>query len=205
VKSNLSWKVSALSLIVAGLMSCGGDGGFKICENGQSCGGGDITGTWTVTSSCLHARGPASSSCSSETVADIDVTYAGTVTYNPDGTYAHHLTLSGTATETFPPSCFPIGGMTPTCAQLEASAQSGRSGVTTHCEGTSACTCTMTFTNADASESGTYTTKGEELTETSSTGSPSRSTVCVLGVKLTIMPLPDNGQVVSGAIVFQKS
>jgi hypothetical protein len=200
-------KLSVLAIVVVGLTSCGGDGGFKACANGESCGGGDITGTWTVTSSCLHAMGPAASHCSSETFAGVDLNYAGTVTYNSDKTFAHHLTMSGTATETFSASCYPINGVTPTCAELDATAQSGRQGVTAHCEGTSACTCTLTFTNAAVEDAGTFTTTTDGvLTETGASGSPSRSTTCVRGTTLTIMPLPETtGQVLSGAIVFTKS
>jgi len=179
----------------------GGDGGANVCATSSSC-GGDLSGTWTVQTSCFKVMGALSADCPTGRILSGEGSYTGTATYNADGTYSGHLVESGTSTTTIPASCLSLGGTTLTCDQLTTNS----AGVMISCEGTSECACSLTLTNKDASETGTYTAVGGVLTETPAKGTVTRSHYCVTGTTLTITPFPAvDGQTVSGAIVLTKN
>jgi len=212
--SHASLVVSFVSCLLSVLASCGGgggitgdksdggDGGANVCATSGSC-GGDIGGTWTAQTSCLSIMGTLSADCPAGRILEGQASYTGTVTYKADGTYTGHLVQSGSSTTTLPASCLSLGSTTLTCDQLTTTSTPG---VAVTCQGTSECACTLTLTNKDASETGTYTIAEGILTETSSKGTVTRSHYCVTGTSLTITPLPTvDGQTVSGSVVLSKS
>lgn len=182
-----------LSLVALGMVAsffvsaCGGSSdGSGSCGTTAAC-GGDIVGTWTITSSCLNASMP-DMDCPGATIGSSTLKVTGTATYNADLTYSHTGTISGTAAFTIPASCLMSQGTTVTCDQLnQFFAAAPIPGVTIHCTGSTSCSCTETATNADASESGTYTvTAAGTLTETTTDGDDTVSDYCVKGTTLNV-------------------
>ena len=101
-----------------------GGGGGRVMSEGTSCSngvpcGGDLVGTWTVTSSCLDIGGELGLSlvgtgCLSAQVAgSLHVT--GTWTANADGTYADNTTTTGEVKFTLAPSCLVISSTPVSC------------------------------------------------------------------------------------------
>src|SRR6266404_7238822 len=71
---------STIFLAMTILSGCDGSGGT--CGNTPGC-GGDIVGTWTVTSSCLSVTASMfSSSCPTATIDNVKLNITGTATYN---------------------------------------------------------------------------------------------------------------------------
>lgn len=213
-RSHASLALSFVSCLLSALAACdggggikgdksdGGDGGANVCTTSSSC-GGDVSGTWTVQTSCLSIVGTLSADCRDGRIVDGQGSYTGTVTYKADGTYSGHLIQSGASTTTIPASCRSLGNTTLTCDQLTTSSAPG---AMVTCQGTSECTCTLTLTNKDASETGTYTIAEGVLTETSSKGTVTRSHYCITGTSLTLTPLPNvDGQTIAGSVVLSKS
>ena len=197
--------VLTLGIAAAG---CGSGGGT--CGNSAAC-GGDVVGTWTITSSCVTANaGAASTSCPQETVAASNLHVAGSVTYRADGTYSRSSTVSGTIDVTLPPSCLATGGTTTTCAQLNDYFQTNATpGVSLRCSGSTTCTCTETITSQTSTDSGTYTTTSAGLlTDTSTDTTTDQTDYCVKGSTMTQSPHAGSGmmgQPVSGTITLTKS
>src|SRR4051812_33874617 len=93
------------------LGACGGDAGM--CTTVAAC-GGDIVGTWTITSDCnLPSPETLAGQCDSPNVVGPPTT--GTLTYNSDLTYTKSITIGGHETDRYAPACFP----TEECAQLQ--------------------------------------------------------------------------------------
>ena len=96
----------------------GGGAGGVSCPNVTPC-GGDVVGTWTVTSSCLNVAGAldltvAGASCPSAPVTgSLQVT--GTLTANANGTYSDDTITSGDEQFTLAPSCLFISSAPVTC------------------------------------------------------------------------------------------
>jgi hypothetical protein len=196
---------TCLAMVV--LTGCGGSGGT--CGNTAAC-GGDIVGTWTITSSCVSGS-VASSSCPGETVDTANLKISGTVTYAADLTYTVNSLLSGSETLTLPLSCVnKPGATTPpkTCDQLGATLM-GTISESITCTGSSVCTCHVVISNQTSMTTGTYTTTAAGLlTETAMGGSPSQNDYCVKGKTFTLSPhaaAAMMGQSVSGTITLTKS
>jgi hypothetical protein len=199
----------AASFVVS---ACGGSSGGR-CSNSAAC-GGDIVGTWKITSSCVSANlAMLDGTCPAATLSTSDLKMAGSVTYNADLSYIETGTVSGTVVVTEPTSCFTSQGVTPTCDDLNQEFQSNNQdpALTLHCTGTTTCTCTETFTNEDTSQTGTYTTTtAGVLTETrDGESSPSETDdYCVKGTAFTLSPHADSmmmGQPIMGTITLTKS
>ena len=98
--------------------SPGTGGSGTSCSNVSAC-GGDLVGTWTVTSSCLKVTGTldlslVGASCPTAPVTgDLQVT--GTWTANSDGTYSDDTTTTGTEQFTLASSCLVISSTPVTC------------------------------------------------------------------------------------------
>jgi hypothetical protein len=198
-------------LAVMILSGCGGSGGT--CGNTAPC-GGDIVGTWTITSSCVSADASMISSmidtgCPGTTVSGVHVNIAGTVTYKADLTYTASSTLSGSESVTLPASCLMSQGVTATCAQLTQALAGNAAFKSANCTGSSSCTCTVVLMDDTSTQTGTYTTTPAGLlTETAAGGTPDQSDYCVKGNTLTDSPHAGAammGQPVSGTITLTKS
>ena len=193
---------------VPGSGGSGGTGGSS-CSNVSPC-GGDIVGTWTVTSSCLKVTGQVDMSLLSSGCASAPVTgylqVSGTWTANANGTYSDNTTTSGNEQLTLPASCLNVSGTTTTCDRLGSVLQAfGYYDVS--CSGSGGCTCPVLvkqtggvgLVSTDPQTSGTYTTSGNVVT----TDSTMKYSYCVSGNKMTWTP-QSTSPTTTGTVVFQK-
>jgi hypothetical protein len=171
--------------------ACGSSGGAT-CGVAQTC-GGDVVGTWKVTSSCLSAT-PDAFGMTSCPMAPVDLSrfvLTGTTTFRADKTEETTATLSGMFTISFPSSCLAPAGGPVDCAQVTAglltkSASADATFSSASCKsGGGGCVCDFTVKPMTMTETDTYVTSGASLTETSSDGTVDVSTYCVSGTTLT--------------------
>jgi hypothetical protein len=176
------------------LSGCGGSGGNGSCGLVQPC-GGDITGNWKITHSCVTSAGMATINSDVQTglasdfaalcptgvtpTASTNVSNSGSATYNSDMTYSAALTMSGSVSLAIPSSC--LQGLS--CSQVNTEIQAANPDPTMFssisCSGVATCNCTFMLVPQTQTVSGTYTTSGVTLTETPSTGSPASPDYCV--------------------------
>jgi hypothetical protein len=185
-----------------------GAGGAASCSDVVPC-GGNVVGTWTVTSSCLKVAGDVDISgfglgCVSASVTgSLQVT--GTWTANADGTYSDNTTTSGDEQITLPPSCLNVSGTTTTCERIGGPIQAlGYASVTCTSAASGGCTCAavvqqtggLGLLSVDPSTSGGYTTPSNVLTTDSGPQYP----YCVSGNKMTLTP---QSPTTTGTVAFQ--
>ena len=190
--------------------ACGGSGGGGggNCTSPASC-GGNVVGTWKVTSSCLTASGVSSSAdCPQGTASIKNITAGGTVTYNSDMTYTAMRSLIADFDLTLPASCLTVQGITVTCAQLEtAIASDPTSGfMSFSCASAGGgCDCSGKIGDDNLNETGTFTTAANVLTETAAGGQPDPSDYCVQGNTLLILPHMDMSMAMTGDLTISGS
>lgn len=178
---------AAVALAAFDLLGCGGGGGS--C-GGTAC-GGDVVGTWTVTSSCFSVSG-APPTCPRQVSKVLNFVVSGGVTYKAEKTYAGTRAASVELETTLPNSCLMIGGIQLTCAQWQAAINAQPDTTSATCTpSSSGCTCTGTVVQDASSDSGTWATAGNVLTETATGGQPDQSDYCVQGKTLVAMPHSD--------------
>jgi hypothetical protein len=179
--------------------------------------GGDVVGTWNVTSSCLAVSGPVDmSSLGLGAVCDATVTgaleVAGTWTANADGTYSDGTTTSGTETIELTADCLSISGTTITCDRVDIPmAAIGYAEVS--CidnPATSGCTCSTVIDQAGGlglapispSDIGTYRVSGSRLTITAG---EQEYDYCVHGTALGMIPVSTGRTgTLTGAVVLRR-
>ncbi len=173
-----------------GCSSSGGGNQSALCSDVTPC-GGNVVGTWTITSSCLSSTYTTAEACGSVPALDT-MTVAGSVTLGSDMTYSRTTSLAGTEATTVPASCLTTGGVTLTCAQIQQ--ELATLGNTATCTGGSGggCVRDAPITSSSTTETGTYSTSGDTITLTSSTGSASTSPYCVSGNGSTLTLTPTN-------------
>ena len=202
----------------------GGTGGEQTsCSNATPC-GGDVVGTWNVTSSCLTVSGDLSvwyvglDRCESVPVTgSLEVT--GTWTANADGTYSDNTTTTGTETLELLGSCLRVDATCTTCSRIgPALASLGYASVTCEEDPNSdpstecglGCTCAAIVDQAgglgvapmDPSASGTYAVAGSTLIVTAGEQEYSH---CVSGSTVTLTPQSvDTTGTLTGTVVLQK-
>lgn len=189
---HLSWKEYALSacILSAGCSGSTSSGGGPNCSSFNAC-GGNIAGTWRVTSECVGSQyNPFAANCPSATFSE-SASVSGTLAFNTDGTYTITDMGSATGALSIPSSCLSVGGATLTCDQLQADFNGdGGTGTTATCSTTSSgCSCQLHANQASMTENGTYTTSGSNLTLTSN-GVSSTAPYCVQGSGLLIQTVP---------------
>src|SRR6478735_8675226 len=108
--------------LVMGSAGCGSksDGTGKSCGAASSC-GGDIVGSWKITSSCFDfgPLEPNPESCPGITEEVTDSSMSGSVTYSADKTYQSSFTFSASLQMKVPASCLTQPSATTTCAQIQ--------------------------------------------------------------------------------------
>ena len=174
--------------------------------------GGNVVGTWSVTSSCLTVSGTQDLTLAGLNCAPAPITgslqVTGTWTANADGTYTDDTTTTGTETFELAPACLMLSGTTTTCDGISGPLQ-GLGFASVNCTtaaATGGCTCTATvhqmggagLVSVLASGSGNYETSGNTITIDGS----SPYSYCVAGNKMTWTPKPTS-PTVTGTIVFQ--
>ncbi len=199
----------------SGGSSSGGSSGS--CSNVSAC-GGNVVGTWSVSSACLDLSssnldislaGLDPTSCKNVTMTgSLNVT--GTWTANSDGTYTDGTTTTGSADLELPAGCLMLSGTTTTCDGISGPLSSlGFSSVNcTNATSGGGCSCTGTVqqsglpgvTSLNAMASGNYTSSGNTLTIDGSTP----YSYCVAGSQMTWTP-QTTSPTTKGTIIFQKN
>jgi len=180
------------------------------CTDVAAC-GGDVQGTWTVSSSCLDLSGELDVSgfglgCTSVPVTgSLHVT--GTWTANADGTYSDNTSTAGTAQITVPAACLNVSGTTTTCDRISGPLQ-GLGYGTINCSSVASggCSCSadiqqmggLGLASVDPQTSGNYSTATDVLTIDST-----QQSYCVTGNQMSWTP-KSTGAVTKGSIGFQK-
>jgi hypothetical protein len=173
-----------LAILALAAAGCGGGASADSCGQVQPC-GGDVVGTWKLTSACaVHPPVP-DGLCAAATVAHSSYEISGTATFGADLKYSIVANARATLEVTVPGSCLTIGGVTTSCTQLTPQVGSG---VNVRCvESGDGCLCTFVQLPRDLGEMGTYTTSGSTLTETPAGGTPSSVGYCVAGDRAHIV------------------
>lgn len=198
---------------LAVLSSCGGgsSNGGGTCSSAAAC-GGNIVGSWMITSSCITVDTSSMMpevDCPGATGSAEGFKITGTATYGADMTYTENSTMSGTVVVNLPSSCLMQQGLTLTCAQVQQVLQlaiAGSEFSSATCTGSSGCTCKMVLVPQMSTETGTYTaTTAGLLTQMATGGDTSQSDYCVKGTTLTESPRAMGGMNgVSGTITLTK-
>jgi len=146
--------------------------------------GGNVVGTWQVTTACADWLVDPATTGDCPTAKSINnLQKTGTYTYGADGKFSWQVTSGGTTTVTLPASC--IVGIT-ACSALEAVFTPDKGYQSGKCTGTASvsCTCTAKLTDAPDQGSGMYTVSGTQLTAILGSDT-STSSYCVQGNRLT--------------------
>ena len=215
---------------IAGSAGVGAGGAKAMGGSGNSAGtscstvtpcGGDLVGTWRVTSSCLTVSGELDLSiigidCTRGQITSGALQVSGTFTANSDTTFSDNTTTTGNVDFTLVEQCRHWSGTLVVCDALGRSAfpsigfqqypatscQDAASGGGCTCHGGVAQSGGMGVVSVTPLTSGNYTTSGSALTITDGFYNTSYS-YCVSGNTLTLTPqttLP----ITTGTIVFQK-
>lgn len=187
MKNIVGWFVGFAAVSV--LAGCDGSSGGT-CASAAAC-GGDIVGSWKVTSSCIDLDLSGMDSgfdCDGVTTRASGFKVTGDITYRADGTFSRNSTVTGNVVVTIPSACLVTNGITLTCAQIQQASASNLADEYTSikCSGSSSCTCTAALAPVTSTATGTYsTTAAGLLTETDAGGAPEQSDYCVKGSTLT--------------------
>jgi hypothetical protein len=189
----------------------GSGGGPPICINGTSC-GGDLVGTWAVSSSCLTLSGNMDVTMASLGCNTVPVTgslqVSGTWTAKADGTYVDATTTKGNMTFTLAPACLSISSVPVQCRDMGpvftvvgwTNTICTQSGSVCSCKAETTLQGGLGVPSVYASDSGDYALtptgfKVDDAVEYSS---------CVQGTKLTLTPKP-TVLPITGNMVLQKT
>jgi hypothetical protein len=185
-----------------------GTGGGPACNSVSPC-GGNVVGTWKVSSSCLSLTGSmdvllTSLGCSTVQVNGSMQT-TGTFTANADGSYADNTTTKGSVAFSLAPSCLTISSVPVECEKAGSIFQ-GLGWTTTACTlSNGQCNCSLSveqrgglgFISSSATMKGSYTTSGSTLT----TDDGLSYSYCASGEQLTVTPQMSS---LKGTITLQK-
>jgi hypothetical protein len=174
------------------MLSCGGSSGS--CGKVQPC-GGSVVGNYSLSAACFDNAAltmEIGMDCPGATATVSGINVSGNGSFNADMTYSITETISASLSETIPPSCLAMSGITLTCAQLDQSlqlllTQNPGTYQSAHCSGGSSCNCNFVLAPQTTSESGTYTTSGTTIMMTDSTGGISSSSYCAQGNELHML------------------
>jgi hypothetical protein len=177
--------------------SAGTGGSSGACLQVQPC-GGNIVGSWQLTSECVDVESlqpTAQTACVDASITAAIVSVSGNLTFNADMSYTESATTTAIFVWHFPASC--LNGAT--CDAFGSAAQQGLpAGVTFTCTGPADCDCTE-GTIGTGSDSGTYSTSGSVLSITSDTTGPATGAYCVQGSTLHLITL-DNTTIIRDTI-----
>jgi len=191
--------------------SSGSGGQTANCPNGTPC-GGNLVGTWNVTSACLNLSGDMNVEllelgCSSVPVTgSLQVT--GTWTADAKGNYTDTTTTKGSITFPLSTACMTVSSTPVECSKManiftaagwKSAACSSNAGQC-NCSATANQPGTIGVVYSNASTSGTYTISGSGL----KTDDAVDYSYCVSGNTLTLTPQPTILPV-TGTVVLQKS
>lgn len=193
-----------------GTIGTGGAAGS--CTDVTAC-GGDVVGTWTVTSPCLKAAGKLDLTsigiACDDASASGSLKVTGTWIAKSDRTYTDNTTTTGELQISLPSSCLAISGTKTDCegAARVITNSFGYESVVCETVASGGCTCvakvnqpgTVGFLTPSASPSGTYATANNEVVLDYSI----KYSYCVSGDAMSWTPKEAN-PIVNGTVVFQK-
>jgi hypothetical protein len=196
----------------------GGSSGGGPAVDGGSCSftacGGDIVGTWHIVDACGLL---AAASCAPAAGVTVEhVSSMATYTFGSDGSFTAAFSGAYEETYRYPFSCLAgltDGGTGQICADYQnriqallAQVDAGVVGATYACtmDGNQACVCSEAYSfPSPATQTGSYTVAGDQLTITSSASSadagasgmsaPEVAAYCVAGSKLTLHVTGNDG------------
>jgi hypothetical protein len=172
----------------------GGSGGPSNCSNVTAC-GGDVVGTWNVTSSCLKLTGDMDLSTTSLGCPSVPVDgflqTSGTLTTKADGTYIDNTMTTGSVTFPLAPACLSISSVAVGCDRVANIFPSIGWDTATCTETNGQCNCSLSTQQSAGlgaivsytEPMGLYTTSGNTLTVTNVEYS-----YCSAGDTLTLTP-----------------
>jgi hypothetical protein len=187
--------------------TAGGSGGVSGCSNVTPC-GGDLVGTWNVTSSCLKLTGDMDMSVSSLGCPTVPVDgylqTSGTLVLNADGTYSDNTMTTGSLTFPLAPNCLSISSVAVGCDRVGEifKALGWDNSVCTETNGQCGCVLSTQQSGGLGSivsyteQQGSYTTSGNTFTATNVTYS-----YCTAGDTLTLTP---QMSALTGTVVLQR-
>ena len=195
-----------------GSSSAGGSSGACTPAGVTAC-GGSVTGSWTVSSSCISVSGEVDAQRQFGLTCPVgqlsaSLTVTGTFTAKADGSFVDGTTTKGPAKIELPPACLMLSGTTTMCEKIAQVIQ-GYDGLTCIPSASGGCSCTGTVNqlgsmgiltqapNAD----GFLTTANNAI---SITQDNSQYAYCAAGTTLTVTPTSTK-PVISGTIVLQAS
>jgi non-reducing end alpha-L-arabinofuranosidase len=164
------------------------------CSSVTPC-GGNVVGSWKVTSSCLKLSGDMDVSLASLGCPTVPVTGSltttGTFVANADGTFSDNTVTTGSATFPLARACLSISSVERTCEQISSIFEALGWKSSTCSETNGQCNCTVTAQQQGglgaisgvATTSGKYTTSSNTLT-TEDLSFP----YCAAADKLTVTP-----------------
>jgi hypothetical protein len=146
--------------------------------------GGDVVGTWQISSVCTDWRVDPATTGTCPTASSINnAQMNGTYTYGADGAFSWDTRTGGTTTVTLPAEC--ITDLT-SCAQLAAEFTPENGYISGSCTGnpSTSCTCTGKLTEEPSKGAGKYELDGNVLRAILGSDTSS-SSYCAKGNKLT--------------------
>jgi len=202
----------------AGTTGAAGSASTAACTNITGC-GGNVTGTWTVGSSCLKLSGSLDlasagldpSSCTSATISG-SLTVSGSFIANANGTYTDNTTTTGTSKVELAAGCLLISGTTINCQGAATAVEAGGLGVATCTDAPGGgCSCTSTVNQKGGigiptpvpATSGNHMSAANVLSLTTDSGD-TKHAYCVSGTSLTMTPQSSTPMIVSGSIALQQ-
>jgi hypothetical protein len=173
-------------------LGCGGDDSSDVGSGGASCnivaacGGGDVTGSWQITSFCpdkSDVPGEVQDLCKTATLDYDTPTVSGTLEFK-DGTFTQTASAKGTGYVVMGRSCIEDNNVT--CAQAEELINKKSGGPQVSCKASSGggCRCAVQIDQSNVTDSGKFTTAGTTLTLTGGKGKPLDSSYCLQSNKL---------------------
>lgn len=186
------------------------------CDNVTAC-GGDVVGTWAVTSSCVPVSGETDMmgfglGCTSAPVTGM-LNITGTWTLSADGMITDATSTSGAQEIELPPECLDVSGTVTTCDRVGAPLQGlGFASVTCADNDTGGCDCPATIEQSGGAAyvsfspvaTGTYTTADNKVIITNGR-EETEYTYCVTNDVMTMTPTSVNKTGgLGGTIVLQK-
>jgi hypothetical protein len=170
----------------AWVAGCGGGGSPDACGRVEPC-GGDLVGTWRLSSACSTQPALPAKLCAAATVKHSSFEVSGTATFGADGTYGISATTWGTIEVSVPASCLTGGDVTSSCTQLALQAPAN---IGAQCLASGdGCFCTFVIPSHDVAEAGTYAANGSMLTAAPPGGLVDGAAYCVAGDRLHVIAL----------------
>ena len=174
------------AVTLAALAGCSSGG----CENTAPC-GGDIVGTWQVTTGCGSASpSPLNGDCPAATALVSTYLYRNTISYRADMTYSLAGIASADVYVRVPTECLASGE---TCADVEQQLSTEPDFVSIGCMSHDwGCDCQRHQVAEETTEAGTFTvTASGLLTEVRAGAPPRLMDYCVRGNTLALSPHHD--------------